>query len=320
MNKAFPIIIWITAVGVVLYLFPEFAAYFGFESLDRNRLSPVVFVSDDNGKTFEETYWSGSFAPTIYDFEVDGRDSSFAYAATDQGLFMSRDRGSHWFRYADLEGQLAKAAVYQIEKAADNPGRLFVSIFKNSQGGIYETDDRFFTLRKIFDTKEAAAYKLDSVDDKLYLGLSDGRVISYSLNDSGFRLLAAVGSPITDIVVNGDRIYAATRAKEIWNGSVSGDDFVRSGEEQPSQSAYTASLLGANLKTVVAKKPIKTILPDGRGGIYLAAADKLYLSVNRGKGWQLVLDIPGRRVSSLNLGSGGRIMVGTGKERDGNSL
>ncbi|MEK7573947.1 MAG: hypothetical protein AAB514_00230 [Patescibacteria group bacterium] len=320
MNKAFPIVIWITAIGIVLYLLPEFAAFFGFESLGQAHLSPVVFVSDDNGKTFDKTYWSGSFAPTVYDFEVDGRDSSFVYAATDQGLFMSRDRGSHWFRYSDLEGQLAKAMIFQIEKSANNPARLFVSAFKNGQGGIYETDDRFFTSRKIFDTKEAVAYKLDSSGDKLYLGLSDGRVISYSLRDAGFRLLAAVGSPITDIVVAGARIYVATLAKEIWTGSVSGNDFVSLKEEQPSQSAYTASLLGANLKTVVAKKPIKTILPDGQGGIYLAAADKLYHSVNQGKSWQLVLDVSGRRVSSLNLESSGRVIVGTGKEKEGNSL
>ena len=300
-----------------MYLFPEFAAYFGFESLGQNRLSSVVFISDDNGKTFDKTYWSGNFAPTVYDFEIDGRDSSFVYAATDQGLFMSRDRGGHWFRYSDLEGQLAKAMIFQIEKSAHNPGRLFVSAFKNGQGGIYETDDRFFTPRKIFDTKEAAAYKLDSLGDKLYMGLSDGRVISYSLSDFGFRLLAALGSPITDIVVNNAKVYAATQAKEVWVGSVSGNDFTPLREEQPSQSAYTASLLGANLKTVVAKKPIKTILPDGQGGIYLAAADKLYRSVNRGKNWQLILDVPGRRVSSLNLGSGGRIIVGTGKGKRG---
>ena len=320
MNKAFPIIIVIVAIGIILYTLPEFSAYFGFQSFDQTKLSPVVFISDDDGKTFDQTYWSGSSAPTVYDFEIESRNPSFTYAATDQGLFMSRDQGTHWYRYSDLEGQLTQALVYQIEKAADQPGRFFISFFKNGQGGIYQTDDRFFTLRKIFDTKEAVAYKMTSSGSNLYFGLSDGRVISYSLNDSGFRLLAAVGSPISDVVLNGDRIYVATRAKEIWTGSTSGGDFVSLREEQPSQSAYTASLLGANLMTVVAKNPIKAILPDGKGGIYLAAADKLYRSINRGKNWQLILDVPGRRVYSINLGSNGRIIVGTGDERDENSL
>lgn len=320
MNKAFPIIIVIVAFGIILYTLPEFAAYFGFQSFDKTNLSPVVFVSDDNGKTFDETYWSGTSAPTVYDFEIDGRNPSFAYAATDQGLFMSRDQGTHWYRYSDLEGQSTQALVYQIQKAADQPNQFFVSLFKNGQGGIYQTDDRFFTLRKIFDTKEAVAYKMTSSGGNLYLGLSDGRVISYSLSDSGFRLLAAVGSPITDIVIEGNKVYVATRAKEIWTGSTSGSDFVALREKQPSQSAYTASLLGANLMTIVAKNPIKAILPDGKGGIYLAAADKLYRSVNQGKNWQLILDVPGRRVCSVNLGINGRIIVGTGDERDENSL
>ena len=315
MNKAFPFIICVFAIGIVLYLLPEFSAFFGFAPLNPTHLAPIVFVSDDNGKNFNQTYWAGNLAPTVYDFETDGQNYSFVYAATDQGLFMSRDKGIHWYPYSDLEGQSAKAAVYQIQRAAAQPGRFFVSFFKNGQGGIYQTDDRFFTLKKIFDTKEAAAYKLTSSGDKLYFGLSDGRLISYSLSDSGFKLLAALGSPITDVVVNGSAvIYAATRDKEIWKGSVAGADFARLQEQQPSQSAYTASLLGANLTTVVAKNPIKTILPDGQGNIYLAAADKLYRSVNSGKNWQLILDAPGRQVYSLYLESNGRIIVGTGEE------
>jgi len=308
------------ALGVVLYALPEFSAYFGFQALDQTKLSPIVFVSEDNGKTFDKTYWSGNSAPTVYDFEIDGRNSSLVYAATDRGLFMSRDRGAHWYPYSDLEGQLNQALVYQIKKAANQPNQFFVSIFKNGQGGIYQTDDRFFTLRKIFDTKEAVAYKMVSSGSNLYFGLSDGRVISYFLNDSGFRLLTAVGSPITDVVVNGDRIYVATRAKEIWTGSTFGGDFISLREAQPSQSAYTASLLGINLTSVVAKNPIKTILPDGDGGIYLAAADKLYRSNNQGRDWQLVLDIPGRQVSSLNFGNNGIIFVGTGDGKGDSSI
>ena len=170
MNKVFPLIICVFALGITLYLLPEFAAFFGFEPLNQSCLSPIVFVSDDNGETFNKTYWSGNLAPSIYDFEADSQDPSFIFAATNQGLFMSRDQGDHWYRYSDLEGKLAKANVYQIEKSGNKPGQFFISLFKNGQGGIYETDDRFFTLKKIFDTKEAAAYKLISLADKLYLG------------------------------------------------------------------------------------------------------------------------------------------------------
>ena len=314
MNKAFPVVVWIIALGIFLYTFPEFTAYFGLESLAQTRLSSVVLISEDGGTVFNKTYWSGNFAPTVYDFELDQADPSFVYAATDQGFFMSRDKGSHWYRYSDLEGQLAKAVVYQIQRAADNSGRIFISLFKDGQGGIYETQDRFFTLQKIFDTKEAAAYKLTSSAGNLYLGLSDGRLISYSLKDSGFSLLAGMGSAITDIVLDGSKIYVATQAKEIWEGGDGGKSFILRKEEQPSQSAYTASLIGADFRTIGAKKPIRSIVPDGQGRIYLAAGDKVYRSVNQGKNWQLILDVAGRQVSSLNLESGGRIIIGTGND------
>ena len=122
------------AFGVVLYALPEFSAYFGFQPLDQTKLSPVVLVSDDNGKTFDKTYWAGNSAPTVYDFETDGRNPSLVYAATDQGVFMSRDQGAHWYRYSDLEGQLNQAVVYQIKKVAGQPDQLFISIFRNGQG------------------------------------------------------------------------------------------------------------------------------------------------------------------------------------------
>lgn len=314
MNKAFPLIIWIIALGIFLYTLPDFAAYFGFQSPDPSRPSAVVLISEDSGKVFDKTYWTGHSSPTVYDFEVDSRDSSFIYAATDQGLFISRDAGNHWYSYSDLEGQLTGAKIYQIEKDADNPSQIFISLFKDGQGGIYETQDRFFTLKKIFDTKEAAAYKLVSLGDKIYFGLSDGRLISYSLKDFGFSLLASVGSTITDITLEGSKIYVATKNKEIWEGSDSGQDFFVRQEKQPSQSAYTASLLNADLETIVAKKPIKFIIPDGQGQIYLAADDKLYRSSNQGKDWQMLLDVPGRQVSSLNLMTNGKIIVGTGIE------
>jgi len=314
-NKAFPLIICIVAIGIILYTLPQFAAFFGFQAFASNKLSPIVFISKDNGATFDETYWSGTAAPTVYDFDVDSNNSSFVYAATSQGFYISRDNGAHWYNYSDLEGQLSKAAVYQVKTAANKPGRFFVSLFKNGQGGIYQTDDRFFTLKKIFDTKDAVAYKIDSVGGNLYLGLSDGRLISYSLSDSGFKLLASVGSPITDIVVTGSQVHVATKAKTAWVGSVYGGDFVTLQEKQPSQSAYTASLLGADLSTVVSKTPIQTILPDGQGGVYLSSDDKLYKSVNSGQDWQVVLDVPGRMVNSLNIGDNGRIIVGTGSKQ-----
>lgn len=312
MNKAFPIIIWVVALGIFSYTLPDFLAYFGFHPLNQNRASSVVLVSENSGKVFNETYWAGRSAPTIYDFKIDVSDPSFVYAATDQGLFISRDGGSHWYNYSDLEGQLTGATVYQIEKAANNPGRFFISLFKNGQGGIYETSDRFFTLKKIFDTDKAATYKLVSSGDKLYLGLSDGRLINYSFKDSGFSLLASVGSAITDINLDGSKIYVATKFKEIWEGSVLGQDFFRRPDKQISQSAYTASLLNANFNSIVARNPIKFIIPDNQGRIYLAAGDKLYRSSNQGQDWQLLLEVSGRQVSSLSFGINGKIIVGTG--------
>jgi len=311
MNKAFPIIIWVAAIIISLYTLPDLAAFFGFQISNSNQVSNVVMVSDNAGKVFNETYWNSRISPTVYDFEIDGRDSSLIYAATDAGLFISKDNGGHWYSYSDLEGQLIGAKIYQIKKDINNPGRIFVSLFKNGQGGIYETQDKFFTLQKIFDTKEAAAYKLISASDKIYFGLSDGRLISYSTKDSGFTLLAAVGSAITDITIKNSQIYVADKNREIWQGNINDQNFFVRQEISSSQSAYTASMLGATLDTAVAKNPIKFIVLDNQDQIYLASSDKLYRSSNQGQDWQLILDVPGRKVNSVIFGNNGKIIVGT---------
>lgn len=75
-----------------------------------------------------------------------------------------------------------------------------------------------------------------------------------------------------------------------------------------------SSSFGVTLDAIVVKNPIKFILPDGNGRIYLAAAGKLYQTSNQGKDWQLLLDVPGRQISSLSLAANGKIIVGTGVE------
>lgn len=312
--KVFPIILWLLVLLMILYALPEFAAYFGLESAVQNKLSSVVLISD-SGQDFHETYWSGSVG-SVYDFEIDGADASFAYAATDKGFFASRDGAEHWYQYDDLEKRLANAIVYQIEKAPGEVSRVFISVFKNGRGEVYETQDRFFSLQKIFDAETAAAYKLVASADKLFLGLSDGRLISYSWRQpdkGGLSLLYNFGSPLVDLKIENSKIYAATADQKLWTSNNFGKSFESLEEKAAGQSALAASLLGITLKTVVAKQPIKFVLSDDRGKIYLAASDKLYRSGNSGESWQTILETGGRQIISLYLAAGNKLIVGTGE-------
>lgn len=314
--KVFPIILWFLVLLMILYALPEFAAYFGLESSIQNKLSSVVLVANDK-QDFRETYWSGRVG-SVYDFETDDSNPALVYAATDKGLFISRDGAEHWYQYEDLEKLLTGAIVYQLEKTPTENKRIFISIFKNGQGEVYETQDRFFSLKKIFDAESGAAYKLAASADKLFLGLSDGRLISYSWlqPDSGGQiLLNNFGSPLIDLKIENSKIYAATADQKLWLSDDSGKNFELLEEKAPGQSAFAASLLKITLKTVVAKQPIKFILPDDRGGVYLAASDKLYRSVNGGKSWQTILETGDRQIISLYLATDNRLIVGTGEKK-----
>ena len=294
----------------------------------KNSLSSKILVGTEKG-VFENGKLHTERAPkTIYSFEEDETNPNAVYAATDKGAFLSADGGLNWYEFNDLEKTLEGAKVYQI-KSSKSQNKLFISVFKNREGAVYETRGakNFFTLQKIFDAANSAVYSLGLLKNELILGLGDGRLISYNLNTKELSHLASLGSPVISIFID-DRIYAATKTKGIFVSS--GDRFANITQNSVKEivldnqkSIYIASMnqilkssnLGRNWQTLPTISPpgsrITAIETDRRGRLFYAAGKKIYQSLDKGKKWKVVLETK-NNLTSLFITKNDRIIAAAG--------
>ena len=296
----------------------------------------------------EPAFWHSSLKPDIFEIQNSPFDSSVLYAAASRGIFISRDSGKNWYDWSDLEKKIDGAAVYKIVFDKNAGGRAFVAALKNNRGYVYETKDNFFSLNLIFDSVNEAVYGLELVNGGLLIGLSDGRVLSYSLERKEFRLLVNFDSAIYNIKSANSHLYITTKSNGVFvraggsasspqgvfdkftplaNGTISGESLKSIAvEEKTGVPIYTASLANAfssfnqgfswnGVQTVLASRDtIDSIFLSPLKELYLASGAKLYRSRDSGKSWQVYFSLDEklkRRISSVYFGENGRIIIGT---------
>ena len=149
MASGYAVFVASLALALYLYVMPSSNAVRSGDktSASKNIRQDVVLVSVKNG-VFEPASWHSGQKPEIFGFEPDASNQDIIYAASNAGLFVSKDGGFSWYPFSDLEKNLDGAAVYSV-KSVKNPNKIFISAFKNNQGFVYETEDRLFNLKKI---------------------------------------------------------------------------------------------------------------------------------------------------------------------------
>ena len=220
MEKITGLFIIIIGAGVFIYLLPFLSPFFGVDFVNLSETSDsasgqVIFLSNAIGEN-EPAFWHSSLKPDIFEIQNSPFDSSVLYAAASRGIFISRDSGKNWYDWSDLEKKIDGAAVYKIVFDKNAGGRAFVAALKNNRGYVYETKDNFFSLNLIFDSVNEAVYGLELVNGGLLIGLSDGRVLSYSLERKEFRLLVNFDSAIYNIKSANSHLYITTKSNGVF--------------------------------------------------------------------------------------------------------
>lgn len=345
MDKVLAIIFLLVLFSAFLYFLPFFGDFFGasFESSAVKEGQSPVWLSSDKGATFQKTVWhSVSYKnPAVLDFAVSGADSNIVYAATNQGLFSSRDGGLNWYEWSDLEKKInSQTVIYKVLVNPFNKAEIFISIFKNGSGEVYSSRDNFFILESVFKTFGEGVYDLTmSAAGKLYLGLSDGRILSYNPNTKELQPLAVLNSPIVDIESVNGNLYAATKFKGFFVSSDGGRVFLSSQDGLALQSrgrlkslavepvfghtVYAASLGGLSksfnqgaswsvVPTLASKsQEVESVALASDNSLYLGIANQFYRSRDNGVNWQIVLELEqGRRVNVIDFIGGGKIALG----------
>jgi len=302
----------------------------------------IGVLYDDNKENLQEAKIHFNKPIDIFDIKVSPDNPELIFAGSSYGLFVSRDSGLNWYSFSDLEQNInSNATVYKI---LFSDGQSYVSAFQNNKGAIYKSQDKFFSLEKIFEIEDEAIYDFDINGSNLYLGLSNGRLLLCSLLKGEIRLLTTLNSAITNLKVSqgGGLIYLTLKSGGFWLSKDDGKSFGRikflddyRGANKindflvaslANHSIYAATDYGliksSNsgeswqvFKSLPAEAPkISTLaLKENPGEIFAASNGKIYKSRDYGLNWQ-IFD-PGftdRKISVINL-DGNKVIIGTKK-------
>ncbi len=315
------------------------AASFLNDYLDvEKEIKGIISVVDK--EDFKESIIYFNKKINIFDIKFFPHNQKTVFAASDRGLFVSRDEGLNWKSFSDKENKInAKTEVYKI--LFGSSGQAFLSVFQNNKGIIYQSQDDFLSLRKILEFTGAAANNFDIFENNLYIGLSDGKLILYSLDNQSFRILNNFNSGIIGLKVGTEGlIYLTLKDGGFYASKNSGQSFERmkflddfSGADKISDFSvnlnqpaeiYAATDYGLIrsqdsgmtwqvFKSLPTEEKTISILAIGESNeIFATDYDRIYKSRDKGKNWQILYpEIEGGREISIMAVKGEKIIVGS---------
>jgi len=294
------ILIW----GGIVYFFvrtPLLSELSGGQFLDSGLANLVSIVGEKKG-TIDVLVGKNSQKPAvhfnktidIFDIKISPENPELIFAGTNHGLFVSRDAGLNWYNFSDVEHKIdSSSLVYKIllNNPEKSPVYSFISLFKDKRGMVYKSRDKFFSAEKILEIDNEAVYDFDTDGVNLYLGLSDGRLVLYSISKDEVRLLKKFNSPITNLkkIPEKGLIYLTLKSGGFWISQDNGQSFDR--------LEFLDNYRGAN-------KVSKFIVSQSNQSLIYAATDYgLLRSSNAGETWQIFKSLPveNRKVSALAI-------------------
>ncbi|OGM90438.1 hypothetical protein A3J77_00355 [Candidatus Wolfebacteria bacterium RBG_13_41_7] len=296
---------------------------------------------DESGE-FQESQAYFKDSVDISQIEISLLDSSLLFAASDRGLFVSKDAGLNWYSFSDVEHKLnSNTAVYKILFNPENKKESFISVFSNGKGTIYRSENNFFSLGKLIEFDSEGAYDFNIKNNNLYLGLSNGKLMIYSIDKNESRILTTFSSPITGLKISpgGNLIYLTLKSGGLYLSYDGGQSFNRlkyldnyNGANKingffisplDGYLVYAATDYGlirsfdAGATWKVFKSfpsetaSVSVVALNDKGEIFTASNGKIYKSRDSGQNWQIIETNLGTQISAIVF-SENRVIVGAG--------
>ncbi|KKS83096.1 MAG: hypothetical protein UV58_C0001G0023 [Candidatus Wolfebacteria bacterium GW2011_GWC1_43_10] len=178
---------------------PLFASASAMVETDWTESVGEFLISFDNFKNFHRAILEPNLSIKVFD--MDGVfPGNLIYAATDRGLFLSRDGGLTWDHFISSNNEINSGSiVFRVIPASASGEDYFISVFKDNRGVVYRTYDYFFHLEKLMDFDDEAAYDLYRSGNYLYLAISNGQLIRFNLETKEAKVVNAFSSPVVKI-------------------------------------------------------------------------------------------------------------------------
>ena len=196
------------------------------------------------------------------------------FIGTTRGLFVSLDGG---LNYKPRSNFSSEAIILDVIEGKSQ-GEYFISVYENSRGALYRTDNDFFTIEKITDFQREAVYAMYLFGDDVYIGMSNGQLLRYNLTKKVFETLSEFDQQVTGITYASDNfMYILLKNGTLYRGAGPYGDFRR--VRIPGGSLFSAA-------------SILQFADDERGAIYIRTKSGIYRSTNSGASFALYDQIP----------------------------
>jgi len=251
------------------------------QSDDVSKTVGQFLISFDYFKNVHTTVLDPRQEIRVLDVEIHS-DSNRMYAATDRGLFLSRDGGLTWNRFVTSANEITDAAsMFSLISLSSNGDEYLVSVFSGGVGTVYRTRDSFFSLEKIIDFDGEVPYDMRLAGSELYLAMSSGQLIAWDLSKNHTRVVNAFRSPIVRIYAPSDgKVYLLLKSGTLLKGNSLASDFKQ----------VRVSVLGFLPFWKGAK--VLRLAWDKSGTLYAHAAAGVWKSTNSGISFALLKNIP----------------------------
>lgn len=258
------------------------------------------------------------------------------FAVSNRGLFVSRDNGFSWNPVSDSKKKISSGAVVRGTSFVSSVKNGFLSVSDGGNGIVYKSSDNFHLLEIIFEIEDEEIFSLSASEREVYFGISDGRLLRYSLDEDKISTLNDFGEKITNLEAGAETIiYVLTEEGKLFASEDGGRTFKKrkNGVEKfvmdrkVNRTVYVLGKKGFFRSSDAGKtfQEIKILSVEGelsvsaiafdaaRKNIYVAAGNKIYKSENDGLDWKTFYPDIGRRRISAIAAENGRIIIGTTK-------
>ncbi len=336
MNRAADLIVIILIWGFLIYLFaPAISSGLGggeiyekngeksgllatisdsfyFGPAEPETIKEIIILSSDE-KDFKNAEIILNDNIGIFSIEVFPKNHQIIFASTDSGFLKSEDGGFSWRPFYDLGNKIdSKTKIYKTVFKEEKNGVLsFIAAFKNGKGFVYKSDGNFFFLEKILELDAEAVYDMSVFGDYVYMGLSDGKILRYSIKNNDFQRINVFSSAIFDIEVKegGNLIYSVLNNGKFFSSKDGGVTFINGkidkltdfkvsrfndfeiygGTEKELIKSSDAGLTWEKLNPLPSQKPLISAITLGnkKGEIFASVMNKFYKSEDDGLSWQI---------------------------------
>lgn len=297
----------------------------------------TIGVSED-AKNFETATIHFNGEIDVSEVKNPPNDPRTFFVVSDRGLFISRDNGREWNVFSDSKKKIGSGAIIRGISFVSSPERGLLSVSDGGKGIVYKSSDNFRSLEKIFEIEGEEVFGLSAARRDVYFGISDGRLLKYSLDEDKILTLNDFGERITGLEVDGAEtvIYVLTEEGKLFASEDGGRSFKKrkngveklAMDRKMNRTIYVSGGKGLFRSSDAGKtfQKIEISLVEGglsvsaiafdaiRKNIYVVAGDtKIYKSENGGLDWKILYPDIGRRRISAIMVENDRIIIGTAK-------